>query len=448
LDREASLLVADRGARDGNRREFGQRVRDLEAEARRLADAIAAVGISPALTRRFRDVEAEVASLKRAQATAPVAILASTVRESVRALLRDLGGALNAELPVAREALRAALGDVRLQPEAGGVYAVFEDTADRLLLRAVGDGMGLVARACNQVSRSISRDNDALPSGSVNPVTEPLIISSGLAQIAAEVAGAGPVVVFLHAGVADRRMWQPQFAALTGVPPRCRAAAYDRRGFGETLHAEERYSQVGDLFRVLDAVAPGERAILVGCSQGGRIAIDAALADPARVRALVLVAPAISGAPEITPVPPALQAWLDKLELAETAADIDHINALEAHAWLDGPLASEGRVGGAVRELFLAMNDIALRAERRGTEVEPEAAYGHVREIAVPTLLVWGDLDFPHIAQRCRYLAVQMPRVTTLPMQNTAHLPSLEHPAQFDRALLAFLNSVTGLEDA
>ena len=273
-------------------------------------------------------------------------------------------------------------------------------------------------------------------------VNETLIVPSGLAQIATEVAGAGPVVVFLHAGVADRRMWQEQLAALAGAQTRFRAVAYDRRGFGETLHTEERYSQVGDLFRVLDAVAPGERAILVGCSQGGRIAIDAALADPARVRALVLVAPAISGAPEIAPVPPAIQAWMDKLEHAEATADIDRINALEAHAWLDGPLASEGRVRGAARELFLAMNDIALRAERRGTELEPEAAYGRVRDIAVPTLLVWGDLDFPHIAQRCRYLAVQMPRVTTNPMQDTAHLPSLEHPAQFDRALLAFLESL------
>jgi hypothetical protein len=62
----------------------------------------------------------------------------------VRTLLRDLRGALSAALPVARDAQRAALGDVRLQPEGDAVYAVFEDTADRLLLRAVGDGMGRV----------------------------------------------------------------------------------------------------------------------------------------------------------------------------------------------------------------------------------------------------------------------------------------------------------------
>lgn len=282
----------------------------------------------------------------------------------------------------------------------------------------------------------------------MGPLTETLIIPSGLARIATEVAGSGPAVAFLHAGVADRRMWQAQLATLAGAQPRYRAVAFDRRGFGETLHAEERYSQIGDLFRVLDAVAPGERAILVGCSQGGRIAIDAALAEPARVRALVLVAPAITGAPEVTPVPPAIQAWIDRLEHAEAAADIDRINALEAHAWLDGPLAKEGRVHGAPRELFLAMNDIALRAERRGTEIEPDPAYGRVREIAAPTLLVWGDLDFPHIAQRCRYLTVQMPKVTPHPMQNTAHLPSLEHPAQFDRVLLEFLAAVPAPKDA
>jgi len=65
----------------------------------------------------------------------------------VRALLRDLGGASKAELSVAQDASHATLGDVRLQPEGDGLHAVFKDTADRLLLRAVSDGMGLVAGA-------------------------------------------------------------------------------------------------------------------------------------------------------------------------------------------------------------------------------------------------------------------------------------------------------------
>ena len=91
-------------------------------------------------------VEAEIDGASGAQPTAAVVTLLFTVRESMRALPRDLGASLDAELPVARDALHAAHGSVRLQPERDGPYAVFEDTADRLLLRVVGDEMGLVAR--------------------------------------------------------------------------------------------------------------------------------------------------------------------------------------------------------------------------------------------------------------------------------------------------------------
>src|SRR5512134_1311988 len=185
-------------------------------------------------------------------------------------------------------------------------------------------------------------------------------VPSGRAQLWVEAEGAGAPVVMLHAGVADRRMWREQIGALA---PAFRAVAYDRRGFGRTAHAAERYSHVDDLRAVLDAIGAAQAAILVGCSQGGRIALDAALAWPARVRALVLVAPAISGAPEPTAFPPAVQSLIDDYERAEASGDPDLLNQVEAHAWLDGPAEKRGRVAGAVRELFLDMNGIALRAE-------------------------------------------------------------------------------------
>jgi pimeloyl-ACP methyl ester carboxylesterase len=264
-------------------------------------------------------------------------------------------------------------------------------------------------------------------------------VASGLAQIATEVSGDGMPIALLHAGVADRRMWRNQVDALAHVPARYRAVAYDRRGFGDTLHTDEPYSHVDDLLAVLAATTSGAPAVLVGCSQGGKIAIDCALAHPDRVRALVLVAPAVSGAPEIDSFPPPIQAWLDRMEKAEAAGDIDDINAFEAHAWLDGPLGAEGRVHGPARDLFLAMNDVALRAEARGAEHHAPSAYDRLGDIGVPTLLVWGDLDFPHLVERCEYLAAQIPDVRTQVMHGTAHLPNLERPAEFNRVLLDFL---------
>ncbi len=264
-------------------------------------------------------------------------------------------------------------------------------------------------------------------------------VASGDAGIAVEAVGDGVPVVLLHAGVADRRMWGAQVGALAAAG--FRAIAYDRRGFGETLHADDAYSHVGDLVAVLDACAQRAPAILVGCSQGGRIAVDAALAHPERVSGLLLVAPAISGAPEPSSFPPAIQAWIDRVERAEAASDTDRINALEAHAWLDGPLAREGRVGGAARELFLAMNEIALRAEVRGAEIEPPPAWNRLAELAAPTLVAWGDLDFPSVVEACEHLAATIRGARRHVFAGAAHLPNLEQPAAFNRVLLDFCAS-------
>lgn len=83
----------------------------------------------------------------------------------------------------------------------------------------------------------------------------------------------GIPVLFLHANVADRRMWRGQWDALTTTHP---VISYDRRGFGEsrTLWSTP-YSNVTDLWDVMDSLGY-DRAVLVGCSMGGRIAIGAA----------------------------------------------------------------------------------------------------------------------------------------------------------------------------
>lgn len=266
------------------------------------------------------------------------------------------------------------------------------------------------------------------------------LVVSGAARLACAAIGSGPEVVFLHAGVADRRMWSVQMDAVAAAG--FRAIAYDRRGFGDSLHADEAYSHVGDLLAVLDCFGGDAPAMLVGCSQGGRIAIDAALAYPGRVRALVLVAPAISGAPPVEALPVAIEAMLARMEEAESSADVDRLNAAEAQVWLDGPLAPEGRVAGDVRELFLAMNGIALRAEPRGEEIVPPPAYARVPELRVPTLVVWGDLDFPHIGERCEYLVTSIAGARAVRMRGVAHLPSMEAPAAFNAVLLPFLREV------
>src|SRR5687767_10203744 len=106
-------------------------------------------------------------------------------------------------------------------------------------------------------------------------VTKSFIACDG-AELCVSEAGKGDPVICLHAGVADRRMWAAQEEALREG---YRVIAYDRRGFGETRCDHGPFSHVGDLLRLLDASGIDD-AVLMGCSQGGRIAIDAALAHP------------------------------------------------------------------------------------------------------------------------------------------------------------------------
>ena len=262
-------------------------------------------------------------------------------------------------------------------------------------------------------------------------------IEVGGARISGEQVGTGRGLIFLHAGVADRRMWREQ---LMEFGQDYRAVAYDRRGFGTTRSPDERFSHGEDLGAVLDQLGMA-RVILAGCSQGGRIAIDFALTYPQRVEALVLIAPAISGAPEIETLPAEIEILVEALDRAEEADDRAQINAIEAHLWLDGPTSLQGRVGGELRELFLDMNGIALEMPDFVNEIEPASAYARLSELSLPTLVICGDLDFPHVRARCQYLADAIPGCALVELVGVAHLPNLEQPDAVNRLLQDFLNS-------
>jgi pimeloyl-ACP methyl ester carboxylesterase len=252
--------------------------------------------------------------------------------------------------------------------------------------------------------------------------------------------GGWPHVVFLHAGIADQR-------AFTGVmellSPDVDVLAYDRRGFGATTYRRETHDPVADLCAVLDA-AGMDRAVLVGNSQGGQIALNVALTRPQRVSGLVLVAPGVSGAPETADDEIGADAaaiWAT-LEAAEAAGDLDALNRGEIRLWLDGPTAPEGRIPGAIRQLVLDMNHIALHAPHPGREREPPDAWSRLAEVGCPTLVVAGDLDLPHFASRCRFLVEHMPNARLEVMPGVAHLPALEQPEAFARLLRGFLQTL------
>jgi pimeloyl-ACP methyl ester carboxylesterase len=263
-------------------------------------------------------------------------------------------------------------------------------------------------------------------------------LSIGGARLVADVTGEGACVILLHAGVADRRMWRTTCEALSG---KFKCIAYDRRGFGDSTSPDETFRSIDDLDAMIRHFGC-ERAHLIGSSQGGRIAIDYALARPENVLSLVLVAPALTGASVPSSYPPAIQRLMHELEQAEEKADLEKMNAIEAWMWLDGPLSSEIRVVGSARELFLDMNGRALRHAPLSREHPAPSATEQLHRLSHPAFVIWGDADFPYIKDRSRLIANTIPRGRHFVMEDCAHLPNMERPRQFDAAVLEFL---TGL---
>ncbi len=269
----------------------------------------------------------------------------------------------------------------------------------------------------------------------------PLAVPRPGALLAAErwgPAGAPPVVL-LHAGVADRR-------GLRGLAERLAAAgrtvvAYDRRGFGDTPPGAEAFSHLDDLLGVLDA-AGGGPAWLVGSSMGGALALDAALAAPDRVAGLVLLAPAVSGAPEPeeADLDPATAAIAAELGAAAGTGDTEATARLEVRLWLDGPAEAEGRVGGEARALALAMAGAVLahgaddEAGQSGVD-----AWTRLEEVRAPTTVAWGALDGPAVVALAREVAGRVPGGRGVALPGRAHLPALEAPDEVAELVLAAL---------
>lgn len=240
----------------------------------------------------------------------------------------------------------------------------------------------------------------------------------------------------MHAGVTDRRGWDPLISA---VGSGRRLVTYDQRGYGETTYQPESYSAHEDAVAVMDAAGLAA-PVVVGASMGGKGAIDLTLMHPDRVSALVLIGPAISGSPDGEPYDEPLATLEKAMDAAYEGGDLAEVNRLEAHIWLDGPTAPEGRVGGAVRELFLDMNGRALAAEDPGDKANDVNAWSRLEDIRVPVLVLVGTLDLPDIQDNCRAIAERVDGARLVVIEDTAHLPHLEGNRACFTAIGAFLS--------
>lgn len=260
---------------------------------------------------------------------------------------------------------------------------------------------------------------------------------SGTAKIYFESAGAGPDLIFVHAGVSDSRMWDPQFDAFAG---KFRVARYDHRGFGKSKLTDEQYALRDDLLSVVRHLDVA-KAALVGCSMGGTTAIDFALEHPEMVTALILVGSGVSGLNDPSQLSAEGIKFWTEIFSAVQKGEVERAREMDAKFWIDGPRRDASKIAPAYRDRARQLhreNFSTERFARQPQELKPPAI-GRLRELSAPTLVVIGDNDSEDVVKLADRFAAEIPHARLVTIRNAAHLPSLEHPDEFNRILSDFL---------
>ena len=259
-----------------------------------------------------------------------------------------------------------------------------------------------------------------------------------MSDLYAEQAGAGSPVVLVHEGIADRRMWEPQWASYA---ERFHVVRFDMRGFGQSPPAVGTFSLAGDVVELLEGLALGPVA-LVGMSLGGAVAMETTVARPDLVSKLVLVGPGLRG---FEMSDETKKGWADE-EAALERGDDDEAVEINLRMWVDGPSRSPDQVDPEMRrkigEMQRRIIDLWREAGAEDGDHQPLAEDWRERlaEISVPTLILVGELDRPEMLAIADRLDAEIPNTRRETIAGAAHVPNMERPAEFDRLVLEFLS--------
>jgi pimeloyl-ACP methyl ester carboxylesterase len=251
--------------------------------------------------------------------------------------------------------------------------------------------------------------------------------------------GRGDAVLFVHAFPLHGGMWDDQIDRL---PQRWRWLAPDLRGFGGSEAGEgdgplAMDLLADDLAAFLDAVGI-DRAVLCGLSMGGYVALAFWRWHSDRVRALVL------SDTRAGPDTEQGRAW--RRELAERVRREGAVAV--ADAMLPKLLAERTRrerpeIVDRVRSMIESTPPGTLVRALQGLADRPDST-DLLPTIDVPTLVLVGEEDATTPVSEAEFLQRTIPDARLVVLPGAGHLPNLEAPEAFNRALVHFLEAIQG----
>jgi pimeloyl-ACP methyl ester carboxylesterase len=257
-----------------------------------------------------------------------------------------------------------------------------------------------------------------------------------------EVTGAGPPIVFAHGLGGNHLSWWQQVPHFAG---RHTCVTFAHRGFAPSsaiAGGPDPADYAGDLAALIDHLGLGD-VCLAAQSMGGWACLDYALAQPRRVRALVLAstAGAIARRATLLRDAPRLDAWIASAAAARTEMQKKGIHpAAGARLAREQPAlhflyqAIDAMAGAQFDKEALRTRMIALQT--RSPEV--------LANLAVPTLFITGEEDVVFPPPLAGPLARSMPHARVEQVAAAGHSAYFERAAVFNRLVGEFFAAVAG----
>lgn len=261
-------------------------------------------------------------------------------------------------------------------------------------------------------------------------------------------AGRGPAVILLHGLGATNASFLPTFWDLSKDH---RVIAPDLPGHGDTEKPVRAY-HAGFYARwardFMDALGI-RRAVLIGNSMGGRIAIEVGLRHPGRVERIVCLAPAAAFLRyrQWAPVVRLLRPELALLPLVLPRGRV--VGMTRSLFWKPERLPA-GWHEGAAEEFLRVFNTprgrIAFFSALRQIYLdEPYGKHGfweRLHSLQPPTLFVWGDHDRLVPAAFARHVMRELPHARSVVLRSCGHVPQFEQPERTHRLIREFLGEI------
>jgi 3-oxoadipate enol-lactonase len=253
-------------------------------------------------------------------------------------------------------------------------------------------------------------------------------------NLAAEVRGDGPAVLFIHGYPLDHTIWQHSMDALEGY----RRVAPDLRGMGQSDAPDLGYSMsiyAGDVAALLDVLGIDE-VVICGHSMGGYIAFEFLRQWRSRVRGLILLdTRAEADSPEARRARDAA-ATLARERGALAIAELMLPQLLSPQTQKRPDVVEQVRAMIARTPVPGIIGALAAMRDREGSEpLLPSLA-------SLPTLVIAGEADTLTPADEARAMAEAIPGAELTLITGAAHLPPVEQPVETAKHLRAFLDSI------